>query len=162
MIKTSVMKELRRSSLIMLRKPALTCRKAELTLFFSIRVFFHEYHDSQGSRGRGRLFLNSSLRLPPTLQTIRHYPGYCCRELTSVHSWQPDSNQKPFAKHWATSPLKFALSTLIADAVRSTLKTRVALGSISLVLLNLNKRFIFLMFKLLPPVFTQLTFIFSL
>ena len=57
---------------------------------------------------------------------------------------------------------KFALSTLslIADVVRSILTTRVALGTIALVLLNQIKRFIFVMFKLLPQMFTQLIFIF--
>ena len=68
-------------------------------LFFSIRVFFQEYHDSQGSRVRGGYFFNSSLPLPPALQTIRHQPGYCCRELTSAHSWQLDSNQKPLVSY---------------------------------------------------------------
>ena len=34
MIKTSVMKELRRSSLIILQKSVLPCRKAELAFFF--------------------------------------------------------------------------------------------------------------------------------
>ena len=50
-------------------------------------------------------------------------------------------------------PLKFALPTLalIADVVRSMLKTRVTLGNICFVLLNLIKRFIFVMFKLLHP-----------
>ena len=51
------MKELRRSSLIILRMSVLTSRKAELAFFaffFSLSgFFFHEYHDSQGTRGRG-------------------------------------------------------------------------------------------------------------
>ena len=42
------------------------------------------------------------------------------------------------------------------------LQTWVTLGNISLVLLNLTKRLVFVMFKLFPPVFTQLTFIFSI
>ena len=50
----------------------------------------------------------------------------------------------------------------MADVVKSMLETQVTLGNISLVLLNLIKIFIFVMFKLLPPMFTQLTFIFSL
>ena len=60
--------------------------------------------------------------------------------------------------------LKFALPTLapIVDVVRGMLETQVTQGNIYLVLLNLVKRFIFVMFKLLPPMFTQLTFIFSL
>ena len=114
-------------------------------------------------------FFNSALPLPPTLQTFKLPPGYCCRELTSAHSWQLDSNQKSLVSYWNSLNtklrlFKFALSTLalIADFVRSMLKTRVTLGHFSLVLLNLTKRFIFVMFQFLPPMFTQLTFIFSL
>ena len=63
-------------------------------------------------------------------------------------------------------PLKFALSTLalIADVIRSMLKTRLTLGNICLVLLNLVKRFIFVMFKLLHPhnIYTVNIDIFSL
>ena len=40
-------------------------------------------------------FINSSLPLPPTSQTLRHYPGNYCRELTSAHSQQPYSNREP-------------------------------------------------------------------
>ena len=48
------MKALRRSSLIILQKFVLTCRKAELAFFvsFSVRVFLHEYHDSLGIIGK--------------------------------------------------------------------------------------------------------------
>ena len=38
------MKELRRSSLAILRKSVLTYRKAELAFFCSNWLFFHEYH----------------------------------------------------------------------------------------------------------------------
>ena len=37
----------------------------------------------------------SSLPLPPASQALRHQPGDYCRELTSAHSQQPDSNRKP-------------------------------------------------------------------
>ena len=40
-------------------------------------------------------FFNSSLALPPASQTLRHQPGDYCRELTSAHSQQPDSNWEP-------------------------------------------------------------------
>ena len=43
----------------------------------------------------GGHFFNSSLPLPPASQTFRHYPGNYCRELTSVHRQQPDSNREP-------------------------------------------------------------------
>ena len=41
----------------------------------------------------GNLF-NSSLPLPPASQALRLQPGDYWRELTSAHSWQPDSNRK--------------------------------------------------------------------
>ena len=44
--------------------------------------------------GGGYLF-NSSLPLPLASQTLRHYPGDYCRELTSAHGWEPDSNREP-------------------------------------------------------------------
>ena len=43
--------------------------------------------------GGGYLF-NSFLPLPPDSQTLRHQPGDYCRELTSAHSQQPDSNRE--------------------------------------------------------------------
>ena len=44
--------------------------------------------------GEGISF-NSSLPLPTASQTLRHQPGYYCRELTSAHKQQPNSNQEP-------------------------------------------------------------------
>ena len=44
--------------------------------------------------GNGSLF-NSSLPLPTASQTLRYQPGGYCRELTSTHSQQPDSNREP-------------------------------------------------------------------
>ena len=38
---------------------------------------------------------DSLLPLPPASQTFRHQPGDYCRELTSIHSLQPDSNREP-------------------------------------------------------------------
>ena len=62
--------------------------------------------------------------------------------------------------------LEFILSTLalVAAVVWRMLKTRVTLGNISRVLLNLTKRLIFVMFKDSSSLsmFMQLTFIFSL
>ena len=50
-------------------------------------------HETAGEGG-GYLF-NSSLPLRPASQTLRYQPGDYCRELTSAHSWQPDSNWEP-------------------------------------------------------------------
>ena len=43
----------------------------------------------------GAHFINSSLPFPPASQTLRHQPCDYCRELTSVHNPQPDSNREP-------------------------------------------------------------------
>ena len=135
-------------------------------LFFDVRMTQENW---KGEIGNDKQLGIANCNID-TLQTLIHQPSYCCRELTSAHSWQLASNQKPLISYRMSLstklsyPLKFALSTLamIADVVRSMLKTLVTLGDISLVLLNLIKRFIFVVFKLLPPMFTQLTFIFSL
>ena len=55
-------------------------------LAFLSRTFIHE---SQGCRGRGRAFFKL---LTTTSLALGHYPGNYCRELTSAHSLQPDSN----------------------------------------------------------------------
>ena len=174
------MKELRRPSLMILRSLFLHgVKQNQLFLFlfvslfaclFSSGFFFTNIMIQRASGEGGGYFYNSSLPLRPALQTLRHQPGYCCRDLTSAHSWQPDSNQKPLVSYRRSLstklsyPLKFAPSTVavIADVVRSMLKIQVTLGDVSIVLLNLVERFIFVVFKLLPPMFTQLSFIFSL
>ena len=67
---------------------------------------------------------------------------------------------------FGTRSLECTLSTLALPAavVRQILKTRVTLGNISRVLLNLTKRLIFAMFRdsSFLSMFTQLTIIFSL
>ena len=96
---TSVMKESRCTSPIIHRKSVLTCCKAEfafLFCFFFYLTFLSQIFTTHRTAGEGKGYLLISfLPLPPTSQTIRHYPSYCCRELTSVHSWQPDLNRKP-------------------------------------------------------------------
>ena len=65
------------------------------TSFFLSGYSFTNIHESHDCRGRGRHFFNSSLPLPPASQTLRHQPGDYCRELTSAHSQQLDSNREP-------------------------------------------------------------------
>ena len=156
------MKELRCPSLIILRKYVLTCRKTELAFFVLFLFCFILFFFSSG------FFFTNIIMHRVSGEGGSYY--FNCRELASAHSWQPDSNQKPsvsYRKSLSTKlgyPLKFAPSTIamIADFVKSMLKTWVTLGDISLVSLNLIKIFIFVVFKLLPPMFTQLTSIFSL
>ena len=71
------MKELRRSSPIILRKSVLTCRKAELAFFvlFCFFLFGLSFtnimiHRTAG-KGEGYLFI-SLLSLPTASQTFRH------------------------------------------------------------------------------------------
>ena len=66
-----------------------------LYIFFYLGFLSRTFtiHETAGEGG-GYLF-NSSLPLPPASQTLRHQPGDYCRELTSAHSWQLDSNREP-------------------------------------------------------------------
>ena len=59
------------------------------TFFFFFFLFGFSctnIHDSQDSRGRGRVSFNSYIQLSPALRTLRHKSGGYCRELTSAHS----------------------------------------------------------------------------
>ena len=73
-----------------------------LQTYFVLRYSFFFYmgflsrpctsHRTAGEEGGH--FYNSSLPLPPALQRFRHQPSDCCRNLTSAHRQQPDSNQE--------------------------------------------------------------------
>ena len=70
-------------------------------------------HRTAGEGG-GYLF-NSSLPLPPASRALRHWPGDCCGELTSAHSWQPDSNREPLVSGCKSLTTKLrALSGLLS------------------------------------------------
>ena len=66
-------------------------------LFFcTIWIFFHEDSRFTGQKGKRKgISFNSFLPLPLALQILIHQPGVYCRELTSAHSQQPESNREP-------------------------------------------------------------------
>ena len=64
----------------------------KFVLVFLSRTFSIHRTAEEGER----YLFNSSLPLPPTAQTLRHQPDNYCRDLTSAHSQQPDSNQEPY------------------------------------------------------------------
>ena len=69
----------------------------ELFFFYFYVGFLSQTFTNHRAAGEGGgHFINSSLPLPPASQTLRHQPGDYCRELTSAHRQQPDSNQEPF------------------------------------------------------------------
>ena len=76
---------------------AIIQRNAFLFLFF---FFFYlgfvsrTFMNHRTAREEGGHSINSPLPLPPASQTLRHQPEDCCRELTSAHSQQPDSNRE--------------------------------------------------------------------
>ena len=74
-----------------------TCKRREFHVnFFFYLDFLSRIFTNHRSAGEGgRHFFNYSLPLPPASQTLRHKPGDYCRELTSSHSQQPDSNREP-------------------------------------------------------------------
>ena len=61
-------------------------------VFLSGFFFSRTFKTDRTAGERGGYFLNSSLSLPSASQTLRHQPGNYCKELTSVHSQQADSN----------------------------------------------------------------------
>ena len=69
------MKEVKYSLLIILQMSVLTCRKAELdffVFFFYQSFFFTNIMIHRVTGEGGGYLINSSLPLPPVLQTIRH------------------------------------------------------------------------------------------
>ena len=71
-------------------------RYPNLIIFFSMCVFFHEHSPITELQGKGEGI--SLIPLYHFHRLHRHFdikPGDYCRELTSAHSQQPDSNQEP-------------------------------------------------------------------
>ena len=66
-----------------------------LFFFFYLGFISRTFTNHRTAREGGGHSINSSLPLPPALQTLRCQPDDYCRELTSAHSEQPDSNPKP-------------------------------------------------------------------
>ena len=76
-----------------------TCKKLLILqttrYFFSCLGFLSRTFTTHGTAGEGGGYLfNSSLPLSSASQTLRHQLGDYCRELTSAHSQQPDSNRE--------------------------------------------------------------------
>ena len=174
MIGTSVIKKLRRSSPIILQKSVLTSFRAEfafsLFFFFFIWVFFHRYSHSTWQQGNWE-----TISLYPSYHfhsLHRHLDTSCVIPAESLHNWQPDLNRETL--FYQRKSLTFKLYALfrihtfytcsMAAIERKMLKTRVTLGNISRVLLNLIKKLTFEMFKdsHTLQMFTQLTLIFCL
>ena len=64
--------------------------------FWSNLGFLSRTFTIHGIAGEGGgYFFKSCLPLPPASQTLRHQPDDYCRELTSAHSQQPESNREP-------------------------------------------------------------------
>ena len=41
------------------------------------------------------MYIYIYISLPLVSQTLRPYPGYCCRQLTFVNSWKLHLNEEP-------------------------------------------------------------------
>ena len=68
-----------------------------LSIFFYLGFLSQTFTNHRiAGQGGGHSF-NSSLLLPPASQTLTHQPSDYCRQLTSAHSQQPDSNREPLA-----------------------------------------------------------------
>ena len=93
--------------------------------FFCLGFFLSRTFTIHRTAGEGRGYLvNSTLPLPPTSLALRHQPGDYCRELTSAHSQQPDSNPE--------------LSVFKRKSLTTKLRTGLSLGTFQYVLLKIN------------------------
>ena len=61
----------------------------------------------------GGYFFNSSLPLRPASQTLRHKPGDYCREFTSAHSQQLESDREPLVSERKPLTTKLCAHTSI-------------------------------------------------
>ena len=94
-----------------------------LFFFFFYLGFLSRTFTIHGTAGEGGGYLfNSSLPLPPASQTFRHYPGDYCRELTSAHSWQPDSNREPLVSERKSLTTKLRATKLCTSKYWGKLK----------------------------------------
>ena len=67
--------------------------------FFSIWVFFHEHSQFTGQQGKGEgIYLTPLYHFHLLHRHLDISRADCCRELTSAHSWQSDSNWEPLVK----------------------------------------------------------------
>ena len=94
--------------------PAYNIQKPVQGSFFFYLVFLSRKLTNHRTAGEGRgHFLNSSLPLPPASQTLRHQPSDYCRELTSGHSQQPDSNPEHLVPGWKSLTTKLCTLNLV-------------------------------------------------
>ena len=77
-----------------------------LQFFFCLGFASRTFTNHRTAREGGGHSINSSLPLRPALQILRHQPGDYCRELTSLHSQQPDSNWERYSRTTKLRALK--------------------------------------------------------
>ena len=78
-----------------------------INIFYILYTFSRTFTNHRTAGEGGGHFFNSSLPLPPASQTLRHQTGDYCRELTSAHSQQPDSNREPLVSERKSSYASF-------------------------------------------------------
>ena len=125
------MEELRRSSPIIQQKSVYTCCKAQFTFFVFFFLPFHLFHRH----------LNISQVIAAGSSTLR-IAGSWTR---TRNLWFPDASRLLLS--YALFRIGSFTLALVSAVVRRMLKTRVTLGNISRVLLNLIKGLVFVIFK---------------
>ena len=80
--------------------------------FFNLGFLLRTFTNNRTASEGGGHFLNSSIPLPPASQTLRHQPGYYCRELTSALSQQPDVSREALVseRKSLTTKLSFCMN----------------------------------------------------
>ena len=100
-------------------------QSSDLFLFFYLGFLSRIFTSHMTAVEGGGHSINSSLPVPPALQTLRHKPGDYCRELTFAYSWHPDSNLEPLVserKSLTTKLRALRLQKWLQKQLRKTCK----------------------------------------
>ena len=86
--------------------------QTHMHFFFNLGFLLRTFTNNRTASEGGGHFLNSSIPLPPASQTLRHQPGYYCRELTSALSQQPDVSREALVseRKSLTTKLSFCMN----------------------------------------------------
>ena len=77
------------------------------TFFFYLSFVSPTFTTHRAAREGGGHSISSSLPLQPASRALRYYLGDYCRELTSAHSLQPDSNREPLVSKCKSLTTKY-------------------------------------------------------
>ena len=81
--------------------------------FFYLGFISQPFTNRRNAGEEGEHFFNSSLPLPPASQTLRYLLGDYCKDFTSAHRQEVDSNWKPLVSERKSLTTKLRVLVLI-------------------------------------------------